>query len=71
MNDEQWITQVVEKKLMMKQYARDTLARTGAVRQEWTCEECGSVLSWDSREHREKHYKSRKHTQKAQGRIPK
>jgi len=71
MNDEQWITQVVEKKLMMKQRAYERIQETGAVRREWRCEECGSVLSWDSREHRENHYKSRKHTQKAQGRIPK
>lgn len=70
MNDEEWIQQV-EKKVVLKQYAVNRIAETGAVRREWKCEDCGSVLSWDSTEHRQRHYQSRKHTRKAQGCIPK
>jgi hypothetical protein len=69
--DDLQFQQYCEKKLAMKQYAKQRIAETGAVRQQWTCDDCGSVLSWDSTEHRQRHYKSRKHTQKAEGRIPK
>ena len=62
MNDEEFHA-YVEKKLAMKQRSKDAIERTGAVKQEWKCE-CGSVLSWDSTEARQRHYKSRKHTQK-------
>ena len=70
MNDEQFDA-YCEKKIAMKQRAKDAIERTGAVHREWKCDECGSVLSWDSTEARERHYKTRKHTQKAKGYIPK
>lgn len=69
MNDEEFHA-YCEKKLAMKQRAYERIQETGAVRREWKCE-CGSVLSWDSTEARQRHYKSRKHTQKAKGYIPK
>lgn len=62
MNDEEFDA-YVEKKLAIKQRANERIQETGAIKQEWKCE-CGSVLSWDSTEHRQRHYKSRKHTQK-------
>jgi len=71
MDDDQWITQIVEKDVARKQYAYNRITQTGAVRREWTCTDCGSTLSWDSADHRQRHYKSRKHTRKAEGRIPK
>jgi len=69
--DDQQFQAYCEKKLAMKQYAYQRITQTGAVRREWTCDDCGSTLSWDSAEHRQRHYKSRKHTQKAKGHIPK
>lgn len=70
MDDEQFEA-YCNKMIAMKQRAYDVITKTGAVRREWTCSDCGSVLSWDSTEARERHRKSRKHTQKAKGYIPK
>jgi hypothetical protein len=70
MDDEQFHA-YCEKKLAMKQQANERISQTGAVRRDWRCSDCGSVLSWDSTEARQRHYKSRKHTQKAKGHIPK
>lgn len=70
MNDQQF-HEYCEKMNVKKQRARDVVQQTGAIRREWVCNDCGSTLSWDSADHRQRHYKSRKHTQKAQGRIPK
>jgi hypothetical protein len=69
--DDNQFTEYCKKKLAMKQQRYDAISRSETYRHEWTCEECGSVLSWDGREARERHYKSRKHTQKAKGHIPK
>jgi len=68
--EDQWIQQI-QKDIAKKQQRYDAIQRTGAVKQEWTCEECGSVLSWSSRDSIERHKRSRKHTQKAKGHIPK
>lgn len=60
-----------EKKLAMKKRAYNVLSETGAVHRDWTCDECGSTLSWDSADARQKHRRSAKHTQKAKSHIPK
>jgi predicted deacylase len=62
MDDEQWITQIVEKDVARKQQAQNVLRETGAIRREWKCADCGAVLQWDSDYARYKHRNSRKHT---------
>jgi hypothetical protein len=66
MDDEQWITQIVEKDVARKQRAHNVICETGSVRREWTCAECGAVLKWDSEYDRNKHRNSRKHSRKAE-----
>lgn len=61
----------VEKKLARKKRAYNVLCETGGIRRDWTCEDCGSTLSWDSQDARQRHRRSAKHTQKAKGHIPK
>jgi len=62
--DDQAFQAYVEKKLAMKQRAKHVIRETGAVRRDWTCDDCGSTLSWDSTEARQRHRQSAKHTRK-------
>jgi hypothetical protein len=52
-----------EKKLTERRRAKAAIDRTGAVKHDWQCE-CGCVLRWDSDEARDRHRRSRKHTEK-------